>query len=320
MPAPRDIAFVTLPNFSMIALTNALEACRMANYVAGRELYRWHVATADGQPAMASNGLALTPTVPLDSLPDIDMLLVCGGIDVRHATSRPLKTQLRRYARRGIILGALCTGSFALAEAGLLDGYRCAIHWENLASIREEFPEIDFVENLFVIDRDRITCTGGIAPLDLMLTLIEARLGTKLAGQVREQFIVNITRPAEQRQPTGAPRHPVLSKVWTIMEETIAAPLSVREIAERAGLSPRQLERLFLAHLKIGPAEFYSGLRLDRARQLLRQTPLSVTEVALACGFQSPSHFSTRYSARFGCTPRTDQHRVRLDFAGKEES
>ena len=175
-------------------------------------------------------------------------------------------------------------------------------------------------QKTIVIDRDRITCTGGIAPLDLMLTLIEARLGTKLAAQVREQFIVSVTRPAEQRQPSGAPRHPILSKVWTIMEETIAAPLSVREIADRAGLSPRQLERLFLAHLKIGPAQFYSGLRLDRARQLLRQTPLSVTEVALACGFQSPSHFSTRYSARFGCTPRTDQHRVRLDFAGKEQS
>jgi transcriptional regulator GlxA family with amidase domain len=302
MPAPRDIAFVTLPNFSMIALTNALEACRMANYVAGHELYRWHIATAEGQPAIASNGLSLAPTQALDTLAEIDMLLVCGGIDVRHATSRPLKTQLR---------------SFALAEAGLLDGYRCAIHWENLASIREEFPEIDFVENLFVIDRDRITCTGGTAPLDLMLTLIESRLGSKLAGQVREQFIVTVTRPAEQRQPSGQPRHPVLSKAWSMMEETIAAPLSVREIAARAGLSPRQLERLFLAHLNVGPAQFYTGLRLDRARQLLRQTPLSVTEVAMACGFQSASHFSTRYSARFGCTPRADQHRASHP-AGKE--
>jgi transcriptional regulator GlxA family with amidase domain len=317
MPTPRDIAFVTLPNFSMIALTNALEACRMANYVAGRALYRWHIATADGTATIASNGLSLAPTMALGDLDDIDMLLVCGGIDVRHATSRPLKTQLRRFARRGVTLGALCTGSFALAEAGLLDGYRCAIHWENLASIHEEFPEIDFVENLFVIDRDRITCTGGTAPLDLMLTLIEARLGAKLAGQVREQFIVTITRPAEERQLGGQPRHPVLSKAWQMMEETIASPLSVREIARRAGLSARQLERLFHGHLGVGPAQFYSGLRLERARQLLRQTPLSVTEVAMACGFQSASHFSTRYSARFGCTPKADQHRVHQP-AGKE--
>jgi transcriptional regulator GlxA family with amidase domain len=311
----RDIAFVTLPNFSMIALTNALEACRMANYVAGAELYRWHIATPDGRPVPASNGLELAPTAAFDALPGIDMMLVCGGIDVRHATSRGLKSQLRRFARRGVTLGALCTGSFALAEAGLLDGYRCAIHWENLAAIREEFPEIDFVENLFVIDRDRITCTGGVAPLDLMLTLIEARLGRSLAAKVREQFIVAVTRPAEERQSGGQPRHPTLSMAWQLMEETIAAPLSVRDIADRAGLSPRQLERLFHAQFGVGPSQFYSGLRLDRARQLLRQTALSVTEVAMACGYQSASHFSTRYSARFGCTPRADQHRI-----GKEQA
>jgi transcriptional regulator GlxA family with amidase domain len=316
---PRDIAFVTLPNFSMIALTNALEACRMANYVAGADLYRWHIATPDGQPTTASNGLALAPTVALDDLPDIDMLLVCGGIDVRHATGRLLKNQLRRSARRGITLGALCTGTFALAEAGLLDGYRCAIHWENLASIREEFPEIDFVENLFVIDRDRITCTGGTAPLDLMLTLIETRLGRALATKVREQFIVTVTRHADERQVAGQPRHPILSKAWALMEETIATPLSISDIARRSGMSSRQLERLFHAHLGVGPAEFYRGLRLDRARQLLRQTGLPITEVALACGFQSASHFSTRYSAHFGCTPRADQHRIPSP-AGKEQS
>jgi transcriptional regulator GlxA family with amidase domain len=319
MAQPRDIAFVTLPKFSMIALTNALEACRMANYVAGADLYRWHIATPDGQAATASNGLALAPTVGLNDVPDIDMLLVCGGIDVRHATGRLLKNQLRRFDRLGITIGALCTGSFALAEAGLLDGYRCAVHWENLASIREEFPEIDFVENLFVIDRNRITCTGGTAPLDLMLTLIEARLGRALASKVREQFIVAITRQADERQSAGQPRHPTLSKAWSLMEETIATPLSVRDIAQRSGMSARQLERLFHAHLGVGPAQFYSGLRLDRARQLLRQTGLPITEVALACGFQSASHFSTRYSARFGCTPRADQHRV-PSLAGKEQS
>lgn len=308
MKSPRDIAFVTLPNYSMIALTTALEACRMVNYVAGDELYRWQIATPDGAPVLASNGLALGPTVAFDQLPEIDMMLVCGGIDVRDATSRPLKNQLRRFARAGVTLGALCTGSFALAEAGLLNGYRCAIHWENFASIREEFPEVDFVEDLFVIDRDRVTCTGGTAPLDLMLTLIEARLGRTLAAKVREQFIVSVTRAADQRQSGGRPRHPTLIRAWQLMEETISTPLTVREIAQRCGLSARQIERLFLAQLGVGPAQFYSGLRLDRARQLLRQTALSVTEVAMACGFQSASHFSTRYSARFGCTPRTDQH------------
>jgi transcriptional regulator GlxA family with amidase domain len=306
-----EIAFLTLPNFSMIALTNALEACRMTNYVAGDTLYRWHVTTLSGQPVAASNGLSLAPTDRLSDLGRIDALFVCGGIDVRHATTRQLRAALRAVAGRQTIIGALCTGSFALAEAGLLDGYRCAIHWENLGAIREEFPDIDFAENLFVIDRDRITCTGGTAPLDLMLTLIEKRLGAPLAAKIRQQFIVPQTRPAEERQPMLDSKHPLLAKAWQLMEETIAAPVPVREIAGRIGLSARQLERLFRSRLGLGPAQFYGGLRLDRARQLLRQTELSVTEVAIACGFASPAHFSTRYSARFGCPPRADQHRAK---------
>jgi len=317
MSEPSRIAFLTLPNFSMIALTNALEACRMANYVAGTKLYDWRVVTTDGAPAIASNGLSLSPTVGLDPFSDIDCLFVCGGIDVRHATSRRLKDALRRLARRTVTLGALCTGSFALAEAGLLDRHRCAIHWENLAAIREEFPHIDFVEDLFVIDGSRITCTGGIAPLDLMLTLIETRLGPALAAKVRLQFIVPSTRPAEQQQRTTLSDHPLLKKAGRLMRESLAAPLPIATLADRVGVSSRQLERLFQRHMAIGPAEFYAGLRLDRAQELLRLTPLSVTEVALACGFQSPSHFSTRYHARFGRTPRSESNR-KVTAARKE--
>lgn len=309
MISPTRIAFLTLPNFSMIALANALEACRMANYVAGNDVYDWRVASIDGAPSAASNGLSLTPTVRFDELGDIDSLFVCGGIDVRHATSRPLRDGLRRLARRNVTLGALCTGSFALAEAGLLDRHRCAIHWENLAAIREEFPHIDFVEDLFVIDGGRITCTGGIAPLDLMLTLIEARLGPAQAAKVRLQFIVPSTRRAEQQQRAEPNDHPLLKKAGRLMRESLAAPLTVTALADRVGVSPRQLERLFQRHLAVGPAEFYAGLRLDRAQELLRLTHLSVTEVALACGFQSPSHFSSRYHARFGRTPRSESIR-----------
>ncbi len=192
------IGFWTLPNYSMIALSNALEGCRMANYVTGREVYTWRVLTLDGASIPASNGLSLTPTHRISDAGPLDIVFVCGGVDVRHVVDAGIKHALRRLARQGVPLGALCTGTFALAESGLLDGYRCAIHWENLAAIREEFPKVDFAEDLFVIDRDRFTCTGGVAPLDMMLAMIDARLGGEVANKVSDEFIVERMRPAGQ--------------------------------------------------------------------------------------------------------------------------
>ncbi|HSI41184.1 MAG TPA: GlxA family transcriptional regulator [Xanthobacteraceae bacterium] len=306
-PAPlRRIGFLTLPNHSMIACANALEALRMANYSAGRELYGWRVVTLDGTPAPASNGLTLNPTVALREAGPLDLVLVCGGVDVRHAVGRPVEHALRRLARGGTALGALCTGSFALAEAGLLDGYRCAIHWENLSAIREEFPDIGFVEDTFVIDRDRLTCTGGVAPLEMMLALIEAQDGAALAARISEQFIVDRARPPAGRtasRPRPPLPDPTLARAVRLMERAIEQPFAIAELALRLDVSMRQLERLFRRHLGISPAAYQLGLRLERARELLRLSPLPVTNVALACGFQSPAHFSAAYARRFGRPP-----------------
>ena len=304
--------FLTLPNYSLIAVSNALEACRMANYASGRSIYDWQVVTLDGAAVPASNGLSLNPTATLDQARDIEVLFVCGGIDVRHATDRRLSAALRRLARSGVTLGALCTGSFALAEAGLLDGYRCAIHWENLSAIREEFAAVSFVDDLFVIDRDRITCTGGVAPLDMMLALIEARLGRDLAAKVTDQFIFERARRGTDRQvsrvlASRGVKQPVLEKVARLMGENVEAPLAIEAIAEAIGVSRRQLERLFKSHLGLTPAWYYASMRLDRARELLRFTNMSVTEVSVACGFQSLSHFSTTYRRQFGRSPRAEQ-------------
>jgi transcriptional regulator GlxA family with amidase domain len=311
----RRFAFLTLPNYSMIACSNALEACRMANYVTGRQAYAWQVITLDGTPAPASNGLSLQPTAALADAAPFDVLFVCGGVDVRHAVSRPLKDALRRVARRGEVLGAFCTGSFALAEAGLLDGYRCAIHWENLAAIREEFPEIAFVEDLFVIDRDRLTCTGGVAPLDMMLALVDARLGGDLAAKVSDEFVVERIRPAGDPQhiPLQArigPAHLAVTRVARIMEKNIERPLEIGAIVREAGLSERQVERLFRQHVGMTPSEYYMSARLARARELLRLTDMPVTEVGTAAGFTSPSHFSTAYRRRFGHAPRAERGRA----------
>ena len=174
-------AFLTLTNYSMIAVSNAVEPLRMANTLSGQAAYEWVLASLDGAPVPASNGLALSPTVALADIGRVDVVFVCGGINVREAVSPALLTALRRIAEQRVPLGGLCTGGYALARAGLLDRYRATIHWENLSALREEFPRVLISDQLFTIDRNRFTCSGGVAPLDLMLHLIEIRLGNNAA-------------------------------------------------------------------------------------------------------------------------------------------
>lgn len=305
--------FLVLPNYSMIATANAIEACRMANRVIGRKDYVWRVFSTTGAPVAASNGLSLAPVEPV-SASGLDLVFVCGGVDVRHAVDAHLAAALRRLARSGLALGALCTGAFALAEAGLLAGYRCAVHWEDFAAIREEFPDTEFVADLFAIDRDRITCTGGIAPLDLMASLIAARHGSEVAARVSAQFLLERIRTGAEPQhdrmlPTGRAAHPALARALVLIESHIETPLSIAAVARRAGVSTRQLERLFWRQVGCAPAAFAASLRLDRAQRLLRQTAMPVTAVGLACGFASPAHFSASYRARFGYSPRTERVR-----------
>ena len=304
--------FLTLPSYSMIAAANAIEALRMANRVAGAAAYSWQIVTLDGHAAAASNGLMLTPCAMLSAADRFDVVFVAGGVDVRNAVDRHVAAALRKLARDGVTLGALCTGTFALAEARLLHGYRCAIHWENLSAIREEFPDVDFVEDFYSFDRDRITCTGGVAPLDMMLTIIQARLGRRVASQIATQFLIERGRAGDERQPKqgsaasqGAPRR--LAEAVRLIEESVEAPLATEDVARRVKISTRQLERLFRKHLGISPAAFASATRLDRARALLRQTAMPVTDVGIACGFTSASHFSTAYRGRFGHAPRTER-------------
>jgi transcriptional regulator GlxA family with amidase domain len=310
-PSRARFGFLTLPSYSMIACVNAIEALRMANHVTQTEAYRWSVLTLDGAPATASNGLTLG-AARLDQAEGLDCVFVCGGLDVRHATSRPLAAALRGLSHRGLALGALCTGTFALAEAGLLNGYRCAIHWENLSAIREEFPGIDFVEDIYAIDRDRLTCTGGIAPLDMMLTLIGMRHGAGVAGRVSAQFIVERSRAGAERQPIsalppGARGHPKLEAAIRLLEARGDRPASVADIAQGVELSVRQVERLFRHHLGQSPAAFALQLRLNRAQRLLRQTSMPIVAISAACGFSSSAHFSSAYSRHFSRSPRAER-------------
>jgi transcriptional regulator GlxA family with amidase domain len=311
-PQKSHFAFLTLPQYSMIALTNALEPLRMANSIVGREAYEWSIVSLDGNPVSASNGLTLSPTRPLERLGRVDILFACGGINVRDGVSTPLLRALRRCAERRIGLGALCTGGYALARAGLLDAYRATIHWENLSALREEFPRVMLSNQVFTIDRDRYTASGGIAPLDLMLHLIRDKLGARVAQLITEQFIVDRARNDRDQQfvplraQLGA-SHEGLIKVAQLMEEHIEKPMSLDAIAAATRLSRRQIERLFKRHLDCVPKKYYLQMRLRRARELLLQTAMPIMDITTACGFQSPPHFSKCYRREFGCPPSAER-------------
>jgi len=304
--------FLTLPHYSLIAVSNAIEPLRMANRLVGQDVYEWSVVSLDGRATEASSGITLAPTRPLEQLGPVDILFVCGGINVREAVSPALLTALRRIADRGVPLGALCTGGYALARAGLLDHYRATIHWENLTALREEFPRVRISDQVFTIDRNRFTCSGGTAPLDLMLNLIEARLGARLSQRVSEQFIVERVRKDGDRQyvPLRARlgvSHRGLLRVAQLMEENIEKPLSLEQIARATGLSRRQIERLFRRDLNTVPKRYYLEMRLRRARELLLQTAMPIMDITAACGFQSPPHFSKCYRSQYGHPPSAER-------------
>jgi transcriptional regulator GlxA family with amidase domain len=279
----------------------------------GQAVYEWSIVSLDGRPVLASNGLDLAPTIALDKLGKVEILFVCGGINVRETVTAPLLSALRRLAERRVPLGALCTGGYALARAGLLDNYRATIHWENLPALREEFPRVQLNDQVFSIDRERYTCSGGTAPLDLMLNLIQLKHGLRISQLVSEQFVLERVRSDQDRQyvplraQIGA-SHRSMIQVAQLMEENIEKPLSLDRIARTTGLSRRQIERLFKRHLDCVPKKYYLEMRLRRARELLLQTAMPIMDVTTSCGFKSPPHFSRCYRNHFGHPPSTERH------------
>jgi AraC family transcriptional regulator, glycine betaine-responsive activator len=310
--APQHFGFLTLPNFSMIAFTSAVEVLRMTNYVSRAPHYRWSVISPDGVPVSASNGVTMTPTSALEEAGVPDVLIVCGGTQIRQAVDARVRSLLVYLASRGVPLGAICTGPYALMSAGLLDGYRCTVHWEDMSALHAEFPRVSFTDELFVIDRDRMTCTGGTAPLDLMLHLVGRRLGQGLAAQVSAQFILERIRSASDHQPIPVDARIGFSRaelieVVRLMEANIEEPLSLEELARLVNLSSRHLQRMFKLYLDMSPTHYYLALRLRRARDLLRTTDASIAKVTSICGFQSPCHFSKAYRAQFGYAPSRER-------------
>lgn len=308
-PTPvRHFGFLLLGNHSMIAFANAVEVLRMANLLSRQQLYTWTVATVEGEQKSASNGLSLAGVGSLSDLDDCDLVFVCGGVEVQKEIGDTVVQDLRRRAARGQPLGALCTGTHALAAAGVLDGYRCAVHWENLVALRESHPKVHFALEVFVIDRERVTASGGIAPLHLMIQLVRSHHGNKLAMAISEQFIVDRVRDHTDQQKLPQPEfvgpgYEHLVEAAELMAANIEEPLTLSEIADAAGISLRQLERLFHRYYHVTPAQHYLTLRLRRARELLSHTSAPIMQITVACGFQTASHFCKAYRAQFGHSP-----------------
>jgi transcriptional regulator GlxA family with amidase domain len=320
-PSPTHVGFILMPDYSMIAFANAVETLRMANYISRSTLYRWTVVGSSPGDTSASNGLTLSAAGDLSAMADCETVFVCGGVNIRANTNETLRQALRQFAARGKTLGALCTGAFALASAGLLDGQRCAIHWENLAAIREEFPKVNFSTEVFIADGQRITCSGGTAPLHMMLHMVRAQHGAKLVMDISEQFIVERLRASGDRQRIPQPEcigpgYQHLTEVAQIMAANIEEPLTLVELANTISLSLRQLERLFHRYFNMGPAQYYMNLRLRRAQELLTHTSMPIMEVTVACGFQSASHFSKAYRNLFSYSPSQE----RLNDARKAQN
>ncbi|WP_324732786.1 GlxA family transcriptional regulator [Pseudomonas paeninsulae] len=309
---PQTLCFLLLPGFSMMGLMSAIEPLRVANRFRG-ELYRWRLLSLDGAAVEASNGMSLNVDTALELPAAGDSLFVVAGFQPLATFDHRLSLWLHRVEREGATLGGIDTGSFVLAEAGLFAGQQLTLHWEAIEAFQERYPRLTVTQELFEIDGKRITSAGGTASLDLMLTLIDRDHGEALALAVSEQFVLGRIRTRQDHQRMQiASRYDVHNKklvqVIGEMQRHSEEPLSSQQLAELIKVTPRQLERLFRQHLNETPSNFYLALRLDKARQLLRQTDLSVLEVGLACGFESSSYFSRCYRVRFATCPSQDRH------------
>ena len=316
---PRRFVFVLLNDFTLLSFAAAIDCLRLANRMAGQDVYSWRIVGEGGDLISCSTGTTFKLDGDLDELHRDDTVILCGGRDVQAATTKRILNWLRRESRRGLVIGGLCTAAYSMAKAGLLDGKRATIHWENHDSFSEEFLEVELTKSVFVKDGLRWTTAGGTSSIDLFLQIIADQCGEELANAVADQQIYSAIRTDQDTQRLSIPtrigvRHPKLSRVIQAMEQNIEDPISPSILAKDVGMSTRQLERLFRRYLNRSPKRYYMELRLQKARNLLMQTDMSVINVALACGFASPSHFSKCYRAHYDTTPYRERgaHAARL--------
>ncbi len=312
---PETIGLLLAPRFSMLAFTCAVEPLRVANRLAQCELYQWQTISLEGLPVVASNRMSVVADRSIGERVDYARVAVCAGFEPESLYDERVASWLRNLARAGVALGAIDTGSFVLAYAGLLDGYRAATHWESLEGLRSQYPKVAITPDLFVVDRGRFTCAGGTAALDMMLHVLRLSHGHRLAAAVAEQFIYTRVREPREHQRMGTGERQALNVAWLAkivetMEANLEEPLSLRELCAAAGVTARRCERGFKRQLRMSARRYYLNLRLQRARTFLQYTSLPVLDAAVACGFRNVAHFSRAYKLWAGVPPSADRRRM----------
>jgi len=310
--------FLLLPEFPLYALVPAMEALRIANQYHGRKLYDWLLISECGTSVRSGNGMSLSVDETIADVNSLPTVLVFGGNHPMQHLSKRLLNWLRRLARHGCVMGGIDTGTFALAEAGLLDDHEVTMHWESVSTFKERYPGIKVCERLYKIDDDRITCAGGHATLDLMLGLIAKRHGAALAQIVANAFVAH--RPRSETEPqrieprllTGDSNSP-LTRIFQDMEQNIQTPLSAQALAKRAGVSVRALSRLLHDRIGESPMSYYRKIRLQAARNALFYSDIAIQDIAASCGFASPEVFSRTFKDHFGLSPREFRQRFTSD-------
>ena len=308
----QRFGFLLIPGFSMLSLAAAVEPLRMANAQAEEELYQWDFLSWDNTSVNASNNMVTTPTINVDQVKMLDVLLVVAGINVATYGDDVFFAWLRQASRQVDLLGSTSTGSLLLAKAKLLRHKTCTIHWEYVDSFREQFPDVWMSGELYEFDGSLFTCSGGSAGLDMMLQIIADQHGYELALLVAEQYMHPHIRPPHQDQRMRLQsrlniNNPRLIKALDIMRQNLESPLTCQELADASNMSARQMERLFKQYLHQSPGQYYLHLRLEKTQQLLRQSSLSVLQVATACGFSSTSYLARCYQKKYACSPRQER-------------
>lgn len=301
---PLTIALLVLPQASILEVASALDPLRNANRQLGHEAYRWRVVSPDGAPVPLTCGIELPSSGPLSHAAGAEALIVVAGYRLNDVATRPLIRDLRRIAPRFQLVGGIDAGPWVLARAGLLDGYRATVHWEDLEDLAAAHPDIDVVPDRFVIDRNRVTISGAAPASDFMLHMIRSRHGAALARQVAASFLATVRKGSEPQIATqDAALDPRVAAALERMEARIDAPEPSALTAKAVGLSSRRLESLFRSALNTTPAAHALDLRLQAARRMLTDTRHPLAEVALRTGFSSPSTLSRAFRARFGQPP-----------------
>lgn len=307
------VGFVLTPRFTMTAFAGFADALRLAADEGDRsrpQLCRWDVLGSEGMPIFSSCGVGVLPTAPLASPEAYDYLVVVGGLlhGGQQVPAR-LYAMLREAAAKGVKLVGLCTGSFVLARAGLMDGHVACVSWFHRGDFIDEFPNCRVLSNqMFVVDRDRLTCAGGTSVVHLAAHLIEKAIGRASAVKALRIMIQEQPLPSRTLQPEAIlserSTDSVVHKAMLALEQQLQAPMPIEQLCESLGIGRRQLERRFKSDIGLGPSEYRQKLRVERARWLLEHTDLNVTEVALECGFQDSAHFSRIVRKTLGASPR----------------